>query len=232
LRPDIQALQTPEWNDSNYNSLLPRVVAEIWRSYLERTIAVATKDERLKRVEAELALEKARNQREDFFSLSENTEFDFIWSSYNKMIPVTIIETRTNPHTKDQVLTKSHELIMNPGTVIATLTNQNRIEYDPHYVKFIVRKLAIELLDTSLTDENIDAQVHMKGFPELTEQLLMYGLIENFSYPATSHVSTPYQRNYLEHNMVFSKKYFRFRYWLAHHQKLPDSVVMEIVKNT
>src|SRR5689334_10164437 len=33
LRPDIQALQVLEWNDKNYQSLLPAVVAEIWKSY-------------------------------------------------------------------------------------------------------------------------------------------------------------------------------------------------------
>src|SRR3954447_4598668 len=38
LRSDIQTLQCREWNDQNYESVLPTVVAEIWRSYLESTI--------------------------------------------------------------------------------------------------------------------------------------------------------------------------------------------------
>jgi len=38
LRPDIQALQTLEWNAKNYQTLLPRVVAEIWRYFLDRTV--------------------------------------------------------------------------------------------------------------------------------------------------------------------------------------------------
>ena len=38
LRADVRALHCREWNDSNYNNVLPSVVAEIWRSYMERSV--------------------------------------------------------------------------------------------------------------------------------------------------------------------------------------------------
>ena len=38
LRSDLQALQCKEWNAENYDEMLPEVVAEIWHSYLERTV--------------------------------------------------------------------------------------------------------------------------------------------------------------------------------------------------
>lgn len=34
LRVDIQTIQIPEWNTANYSILLPRVVAEIWHSFM------------------------------------------------------------------------------------------------------------------------------------------------------------------------------------------------------
>jgi hypothetical protein len=226
LRSDIRSLQTLEWNDSNYSSLLPSVVAEIWRSYLERTVASATKDERLKRVEAELELEKIRNQHEDFFSPSENAEFEFIWNSYDKTIPITIIETTQNVSHKDETFANSHQLVMNLATLVASLTDQFGVEYDSDIVNYMVKNLAIKLLGISLKDENgnLKVKIEMEGFPELGRQLLMYGLIEGLTYPNNL--------GRVENHMIFPKKFFRFRYWLAHHQKLPDSIVMEVVKDT
>ncbi|HEX8196082.1 MAG TPA: toll/interleukin-1 receptor domain-containing protein [Pyrinomonadaceae bacterium] len=41
LRADVKTLQCRVWNNENYNQVLPTVVAEIWRSYMERNIAIA-----------------------------------------------------------------------------------------------------------------------------------------------------------------------------------------------
>jgi hypothetical protein len=41
LRVDLQTLHCREWNDANYQDLLPSVVAEIWHSYMERTVGTA-----------------------------------------------------------------------------------------------------------------------------------------------------------------------------------------------
>ena len=62
LRADIQALQVPVWNKANYSEVLPRVVAEIWRSYLERTVTSAVQEERVNRLQAELELEKIKKE--------------------------------------------------------------------------------------------------------------------------------------------------------------------------
>jgi hypothetical protein len=230
LRPDIQALQTLEWNDSNYSSLLPSVVAEIWRSYLERTVASATKDERVKRLEAELELEKTRNQREDFFSPSENAEFEYIWNSYEKMVPITITEII------DTLLTKSYKLVVNLATVIASLANVKGVEYNQNSVGNILIDPAARLLGIS---SRIDSQhgIIVEGFPEITEELLTYGLIENVAYQqqpfstSSGGLSRVFSRSGLEEHKVFSQKFYRFRYWLAYHQKLPGSIVMEVAKN-
>lgn len=39
LRPDLQILQCCEWNEENYDRMLPEVVAEIWHTHVERIVA-------------------------------------------------------------------------------------------------------------------------------------------------------------------------------------------------
>ena len=48
-------------NESNYIGLLPRVVAEIWSSYLEGKLGESVKNEKILRPEAELELDKLKS---------------------------------------------------------------------------------------------------------------------------------------------------------------------------
>lgn len=62
LRIDIQALHCRVWNEENYYEVLPSVVAEIWRRYMERSIGSAIAQEKSRRLEAELELEKLKSE--------------------------------------------------------------------------------------------------------------------------------------------------------------------------
>jgi hypothetical protein len=85
LRVDIQALQTPEWNERNYSTLLPCVVAEIWRSFMERRLITVASEERAGRLEAELQLERVKTSTEaGIFSKSEEQDFSFVWKQFNR----------------------------------------------------------------------------------------------------------------------------------------------------
>ncbi|MCI5166037.1 MAG: toll/interleukin-1 receptor domain-containing protein [Candidatus Electrothrix sp. GM3_4] len=76
LRADIRSLQVPALNEENYPQILSQLVAEIWRSFMERTVAGAVQHERVKRLEAELELEKIRNASGDgIFTDAEEKEF-------------------------------------------------------------------------------------------------------------------------------------------------------------
>ncbi len=229
LRPDIQALQTPEWNDKNYDSLLPSVVAEIWRSFLERTVASATKDERLKRAELELELEKTRNITENFFSTAENAEFDFIWNSFDKTVPLTINQKKQSPKVDERVVINSYTINLHLATLVASLTNYSRSELDLDYAEFMTRRIGLEILGISkeMDDDKKEYYFALEGFPNITEQLLICGLIENLPHNTTNFDGT----SRLKYEMIFSKKYFRFRYWLAYNKKLPDAIRLELVKN-
>lgn len=64
LRPDIRSLQSREWNEENYSEMLPSVVAEIWRSYLERIVSTTNLLERNRRLEMELELKSVQERYE------------------------------------------------------------------------------------------------------------------------------------------------------------------------
>ncbi len=89
LRLDIQALQTPIWNKENYAEMLPRVIAEIWHSFLDRRVISVASDEKLRRLEAELELERLKNKAmEGIFDARENAEFEFIWKKFDTILEI------------------------------------------------------------------------------------------------------------------------------------------------
>jgi hypothetical protein len=80
LRLDLRTLHCRVWNDENFHEVLPSVVAEIWRSYTERIVAVAVAQERTHRLEAELELQNLRSSLNDSaFSPQEAREFQYIY---------------------------------------------------------------------------------------------------------------------------------------------------------
>jgi hypothetical protein len=79
LRVDLQTLQARVWNTENYHDVLPRVISEVWRSFLERTVTVTTSTERTKRLELELEVKILQeNRSSSIFSNQEEAEFDYI----------------------------------------------------------------------------------------------------------------------------------------------------------
>ena len=62
LRLDIQILHCRVWNEENYDEILPSVVAEIWRRYMERSIGMAISLEKNRRLEAELKFERFKSE--------------------------------------------------------------------------------------------------------------------------------------------------------------------------
>jgi len=81
LRLDLKTLHSRVWNDQNFLEILPSVVAEIWRSYTERIVAVAVAQERNRRLEAELELQNLRSSLNDSaFSPQEEREFQHVYA--------------------------------------------------------------------------------------------------------------------------------------------------------
>lgn len=224
LRADIQAIQTPVWNEDNYYITLPRAVSEIWRSYLERTVDAATKNERLKRIEAELELEKVKNQRENIFLASENVEFEYIWQYYNKTIDFHYAPRDNNTSETTYTLTA------NLGAIIVTLLNDRRggVYLDQ------LRSSLSEQVHTLLNNQGVQidrGHYGLGGFPNLSEDLMVYGLIEDNVIPQTNNNISGRAFTFnasVSHITTLSKKYFRFKYWLAYNKLLPNDIDLKL----
>ena len=114
LRLDIRALQVPVWSDDNYSEVLPCVVAEIWHSYLERTIDIATSEEKIKRLELELQIEK--NKDGEIFTSSENKDFSYIKKTldYDDLTGYAIKNKRCQIHQDKRKYIKPNTIYFQP----------------------------------------------------------------------------------------------------------------------
>lgn len=212
LRADIQALQVPLWNPANYKDIMPQVVAEIWRSYLERTTVSAVQEERVKRLQAELELEKAkRDTSGSIFSPSEEAEFRYIWDALSRPIPIEVEEYMRKTDSFGSVIkdvsVRKYKLEVKLSTAISVLIGEG-LRFD--FGRFLV-KHSTKILTKSGGPGDAKNIYVVKKYPEIQDDLLMYGFIE-LTY------DSPRPRP-----MVIKKGY-RFRYWLAFNQMLPSSV--------
>lgn len=219
LRPDIQALQVPEWNDKNYYILLPRVVAEIWRSYLERSITSAVQTERLRRVEAELELEKLKGQPDDVFTKSENREFEFIWDYFNKAIPFRFTQSVWDSEYKVKHRFQGVLYLATCVALLSDLFNEYGFRSGLH------AQLSTEVLRL-INAENNDASARndIEGIPNIMDDLLTHGLVEKLTFTTVDE----YRSERVNYTHEISKKYYRFRYWLAYHKNLPLRIKVEV----
>lgn len=91
LRLDLQTLHCRVWNNENYHEILPSVVAEIWRSYLERNIGNAVLQERNRRLELEIELQKLTAQANTSgFTPQEEKEFRYIYRKLDEPREISI----------------------------------------------------------------------------------------------------------------------------------------------
>lgn len=217
LRIDIQALQTPEWNESNYHELLPRVVAEIWRSYLERVVSVVTQNEKVKRLEAEIQLEKIRNREKKIFSDSEETEFNHILNVFSRVEEIIVEEEFIDSY--GEKLSNKYNLGINLASLIPLIAD------DYEYSKSAAEKTIHDSLSSDII-ENKGKEWKIKRI-ELSidprDELFLFGLLQR----TVNHVETenPFLRRMMpRYIFVFTEKMQRFRYWLSFKKILPQKI--------
>lgn len=243
LRPDIQALQVPEWNNENYHLLLPRVVAEIWRSYLERTVLLAVKDERLKRAQLELEIEKRKKQDDDVFSSSEKIEFEYIYRNLNRLVDININYGKSpelgyldNRGTFEVVFENVHKIDFNLNELFVNLISVDKTEYVFTHVKrwvsneieklFEFNSNLIEEIKVKIKDnEGLMFDYRICGVPDMLDDLRLFGLIETKSIE----VDADRWDDKVSFRFLYTEKFFRYRYWLAYHNNLPNEIKFSVV---
>ena len=183
LRADIQALQVPVWNQTNYKDVLPRVVAEIWRSYLERIVSSAVQEERVKRLNAELHLEKMRNETSSgVFSPSEEADFYYIWDHLNKWVAIEVEERTEITNAEGKIIrpvVREYKLEVKLSTVISVLIESETLEFSKGRLNSLLSK-EFKMHLSKLNDIGDQKTYYeVKGFPDLSNDLMMYGFIEH-----------------------------------------------------
>lgn len=227
LRPDLQTLQAPEWNADNYTEILPRVVAEIWRSYLERTVLDAVQRERLARVEAELRFsELANKQAESVFSTSEAGDFEYVWKALDRYDRATFLHTKGSGTSRHEIAT--YEFLVHVGSILLRLSGASSYEYQQNAVFSLVRS-AIDAGIPQTGKLPKDERVECVSCPNIGDELLMYGFVTRFhkgSPPSTgtSRVLLLADRPYA---LMYTEKLERFKYWLAVQGTAPRDVLWE-----
>lgn len=241
LRADIQALQCPVWNEANYEEMLPRAVSEIWRSFLERTVAASVQDERVKRLEAELELSKLQNSSDSaVFTPSEDADFSHIWDSLDRLERMQV-EEKLLVQDKDG---QSAWHVVNRYSVAVRLSNfvamviKAGFEYSNWDIQpFLSDSLTAYMFERGLTSDP-ESKFEVSNTPNIIDELLMYGLLERIYEPPRKQ-KEPFDRmsgfNRPIYRHVWSPKSFRLRYWLAFRDELPSTLAVESIdglKNT
>ena len=230
LRTDLQSLQVPEWNESNYHLMLPRIVAEIWHSYMDRAIIAATSEEKVKRLEAEKALEKLEKEAtESIFSPGEDKDFRYIQKCMDRWEPVMFSMTRTAEGGKKEIIQEASYTV-NVLAILLLFVRDDYIEFRDSIVPDMVKNM---LLKATPTFEKLpeDLKIEVSQEPRLEDELLMFGLIQRTQFTE----STPYYtrdgdyqyRQQVRDRLEISGKIHRFRYWLAVNGLMPQEASLQ-----
>lgn len=229
LRADIQALHVPVWNTQNYESLLPRVVAEIWRSFLERALGRAVQEERVKRLQAELDLEKLRKESlATVFTFSEEAEFSYIWDKLNSLISLEVQERIEEPTAENKTPQlrpgKSYKLTAQLNTIIALLVGAEGYEYSHWKLESLLKDQIKEFIVREKGEPCKKVRFELLKSPEVLDHLMMYGLIDRIHEAPPLNEERIFLRMHTRYRHAWAQKSYRFKYWLAYHNRLPSRI--------
>jgi hypothetical protein len=218
LRADLQALQVPEWNDSNYHSMLPRIVAEIWHSYMDRAIITATS-------QLELALERMKKEtKERIFSEGEDLDFKYIQKTMDRWEPVNFSMHRRVQGREDEVIQEGSYTV-NLLALLSLFVRDGNISIDDSDVPGVVRNM---LLGANPEFKKLPEHLYLEvsKAPRLEDELLMFGLIQRTqftqSFPQMTRSGDMQYRQETRYRLEFTDKLQRFRYWLAVNGLMPQ----------
>jgi len=229
LRADIQALQTPEWNEKNYAEMLPRVVAEIWHSFSDRQVVAASNAEKVRRLELELELDRLKESGKQWiFDGRETSDFEYIWSRLDRFEPVEFALVRQPPGQPGQAVEviETARFRVHLQNLVAKLDGIMGAEYVGHLLSgFFFRTLSEKLPKQG--DGRKDISFRQSRQLDLSGELRMYGLLQTSqkTVPSSSFTQSPVSTT--QFCLVFTEKMYRFKFWLAHHGRLSTEVKWE-----
>jgi len=208
LRSDIQGLHCPVFNLENYSKVLPSIIGEIWRTYHEKSIPGLIAIEKAKRLELELKIKDFEEKSSSgIFSIGEELEYNHITEKLNKPL-YALVKKKTGVIEKFEFL---------PLELIFHSLTSNQSAYHFYLIRNEIYARIGSLLQGISTPsdysieyrENMHLELQMCGF-------LDSGIVNSFGDPTRI--------------LYFSKKMFRYRYWLDYYGKLPTEVTCKRVE--
>ncbi len=229
LRLDIQSLHCRVWNAETYDEVLPSVIAEVWRSYMERTVAAATLLERSRRLEAELQLERLQARlTASAFTPQEESEFQY---AYKKLMePVTAYRTvrvqdEDNKTSQSTVIGRCRFGVQLVELLVTTIRRGNR-KFGRAMLIDLAGKFesgsCLSQLPSTLPEGRVTVG-HLYFEEDWTPQLLILGMARveksNADFGATHFTS----------NYAFTDKMYRLVSWLEYYDKIGDEMSVESI---
>jgi hypothetical protein len=208
LRLDIQTLQCRVWNDQNYHEILPSVVAEIWRSYMERNIATAVLHERNRRLELKIELDELRaNSGGSSFTAQEEKEFRYIYGKLDELREISIRFYREEA--AGTVSGKFSFLKL----LLSTIDSGNNIFEKSNFEKNVLEELKKAYPDSGYLG------LELKDNPSV--ELVTYGFLE------LRDVGDQFL-TWLHH---FTPRLYRFRFWLEVNDLTGETPLFDVAAN-
>ncbi len=222
LRSDIQSLQCRTWNEDNYDSILPTVVAEIWRSYLERTIDRAVLQEKSRRLEQELENNRLKERYESsVFSAREEQEFEYLRQQLGRTVEIEFSLCSEKQGDEPQKTIGKETCRISLLSILLATIQAGGIYFDQHYVSMhvidacgvsvdvkgnaAVRRRLGQSLDPSIA-KNVLAELKTFGLVKITR-------VQRFDRPAIAY--------------ELSEKMYRLKYWLEYNNLLSADWLIE-----
>lgn len=222
LRADIRPLQCKEWNNDNYHEILPSVIAEIWHSYMERTINIAVTQEKSRRLELELELRKQKERCESTpFSPSEETDFGFIYKVMNKQIRFVLDLWETGDveiKQGNKRIGKEAFRVSYLESIIYYLNKGYSYFEGYHYMHEVGRILKENGFPNDTSHPNTyygNSQIDYN----IVVELRTFGLTKTYQTTGVGVITT--------NKESFTEKMYRFNYWLGYNNLIRDKIDVE-----
>ena len=229
LRLDIQSLHCRVWNDNNYDEVFPSVVAEIWRSYMERTVATAILQERTRRLEAELELERLRARlAASAFTSQEESEYQFVYAKLKEPVNVyrsVYVQEELNGRPQSVEIGRCRFKIPFIEPLLAKIKKGHR-EFGWGFLNDITKEFDDEVCLSSLPSSLPEGNKSLASplFEDaLTSTLLILGLVRE----ERQEIEFAGTRVVRSHR--FTEKMYRFISWLDYHNKVEDTFSVEFI---
>lgn len=222
LRLDLRSLHCREWNETNYYTILPSVVAEIWHSYLDRVVSTAVLQERNRRLELELELSRIKQARqESAFSTPEDKDFSYIYSTLSRQVEVKcdLLSKNLDEANSRQTKIAQHTFRIRLIDLVMYYHSQKYLSVDPYSLLSEFTKV---LNTHGYPEKQPRTERHYGNVTidvNIVLELQTYGLLTR-GRASTAGAQTRLYYDYTD-------KMFRFRYWLGYNNLLTDNLLKE-----